>query len=277
MRGTHSRNWIQVDTGYDNDGLIDSDISHEEACKPYGTFGVIDGGYYSGKWYVIWRPSRRNTRHWDIKVMMDPDSFDRIITYDTCGEAVDSLAYWKTRFVPPKKEKHDRRPRDVQKSRVYSWERWAAMTLSPEEEEFVTRPNGGKTRKIYASLERLRDKKYIQEFLATVCAELGEEMPNLKFRTGGRRSYGSSKRIRLIKSNLTQRMLLHELAHGLTDRWTGGQDVQSHGKEFVGIYMYLLVRFGGVDYIKLMKTANKRKVKFLPPTEQGEWCLKEAA
>lgn len=275
MRGTHSRNFVEVDTGHYNDGFIDVDISHEEPCESYGTFGVIDGGCYSSQWYVIWRPSRRHTRNWDIKVMVDPLSFDHIIAYSSCGEAVKSLAYWKENFVPPERKKSGH-VRDVQKSRVYSWEKWASMTLSPEEEEFEPRPNGGVRRKIYASLERTRDKKYLRKFLKTVCAELGEEAPELKFRKGGQRSFGGNKRIRLTNFNLTQRMLLHELAHGLTYRWTKG-DVQSHGKEFVGIYMYLLVRFGGVDYINLMRSANKRKVKFLPPTEQGVWCLKEAA
>ena len=277
MRGTHPRNWIQVDTGYENDGLIDADISHEEPCKPYGTFGVIDGGCYSNKWYVIWRPSRRNTRHWNIRVMTHPCQ-QRVGVYDCCDDAINSIPYWMVNFVvPPEKKKRSHRPRDAQKSKVYSWESWMAMTISPEEDDIVVLPTGGTARKIFASLERRRDKKYIQEFLATICAELSEEMPELKFRTGGRRSYGSSRRIRLIRSNLTQRMLLHELAHGLHDRWTDWRNLQSHGKEFVGIYMYLLVRFGGVDYLRLLDTANKRKVKFNIPTEFSEWNLKEAA
>ncbi len=275
MRGKHERNYIEVDTGHYNDGFIDVGISHEEPCESYGTFGVIDGGCYSNQWYVIWRPSRRHTRNWDIKAMVDPLSFDHIIAYSSCGEAVDSLTYWKENFVPPERENHSR-PRDAQKSRVYSWEKWASMTLSPEEEEFEKRPNGGVARKIYASLERKRDKKYLREFLATICAELGEVAPELKFRTGGRCSKGSSERIRLLPCDFTQRMLLHELAHTLQNRWHDWRTIQAHGKEFVGIYMYLLVRFGGVDYINLMRTANKRKVKFLPPTKQGEWCLKEA-
>ena len=88
MRGTHPRNWIQVDTGYENDGLVDADIHHEEPCEPYGTFGVIDGGYYSrNKWYVIWRPSRRNTRHWDIRVMTHPGQ-QRVGVYDCCDDAI---------------------------------------------------------------------------------------------------------------------------------------------------------------------------------------------
>ncbi len=276
MRGNHERNWLEVDTGYENDGLIENYIDEEIACPTRGVFGVISGGTYSHKWYVIWRPSRRNTRHWDIKVMVDPLSFDLIITYASCGEAVKSLPYWKENFAPPEKEKRNHRPRDAQKSRVYSWERWAAMTLSPEEDVVITRWNGGKARKIYASLERHREKKYLREFLTTVCSDLGEEVPELKFRTGGRCSKGGSK-IRLLKCDCTQRMLLHELSHVLHRRWCDWLSQQSHGKEFVGIYMYLLVRFGGVDYLKLLDTANKRKVKFLPPTEQGEWCLKEAA
>lgn len=275
MRGTHERNYVEVDTGYDKDGFIDVYVDHEQRCKTRGTFGVIEGSY-SGKWYVIWRPSRRHTRHWDIKVMVDPLSFDRIIDYGSCGEAVDSITYWLENYVPPEKEKQSR-PRDAQKSRVYSWEKWASMTLSPEEEEFVKRPNGGVARKIYASLERRREKKYIKEFLSTVCVELGVPAPELKFRTGGRCSKGSSERIRLLPCDLTQRMLLHELSHTLQNRWNDWRTIQSHGREFVGIYMYLLVRFGGVNYLGLLDTANKRKVKFSMPTEHGEWCLKEAA
>jgi hypothetical protein len=275
MRGRHERNYVEVDTGYINAGLIDVYVEHEVAHKPYGTLGVIDGGPYSDKWFVIWRPSRRHTHSYKIKVMVDPLSFDRIIDYNSCGEAVGSLDYWKENFVPPERKKRTR-PRDTQKNRVYSWESWASMTLSPEEDVVITRWNGSKVRKIYASLEHHREKKYLREFLATVCAELGEELPELKFRTGGRCSYGGRK-IRLLPRDCTPRMLLHELAHVLHWRWCDWRNQQAHGKEFVGIYMYLLVRFGGVNYISLMETANKRKVKFLPPTEQGEWSLKEAA
>jgi hypothetical protein len=274
MRGRHERNWVEVDTGYVNAGLIATYVEHEVAHKTYGTLGIIDGGPYSDKWFVIWRPSRRNTYR-KIVVMVDPLSFDRIIDYNSCGEAVDSLDYWKENFVPPERKKRNR-PRDAQKSRVYSWESWAAITLSPEEDAVITRWNGSKARKIYASLERHREKKYLREFLKNVCAELGEKVPELKFRSGGRSSYGGIK-IRLLPCDCTQRILLHELAHVLHRRWYDWRNQQGHGKEFVGVYMYLLVRFGGVDYLRLLDTANKRRVKFLPPTEQGEWCLKEAA
>ena len=45
MRGTHERNYVEVDTGYNNDGLIDTYVDHELPCATRGIFGVVTGRY----------------------------------------------------------------------------------------------------------------------------------------------------------------------------------------------------------------------------------------
>jgi hypothetical protein len=139
-----------------------------------------------------------------------------------------------------------------------------AMEIGPKE---IT---GGA---IYSKLERRRSPDYLQSFLVDVCGELGEKVPELKFRTGGTTSYASAD-IRLISCHRTRTVLLHELSHILHRRWgnrTDGKRHQGHGQEFVGIFAYMLIRFGGIDKREIIGHATKAKVKLLLPERYWDW------
>lgn len=126
---------------------------------------------------------------------------------------------------------------------------------------------------IYNKLERRRSKDELHAMLQHVCTTLDEKIPTLKFRTGGSCSYAGID-IRLLPCHRTYTVLLHELAHILHRRWgrkTDGKSHQAHGREFVGIYAYLFVRFGGIDKSEIIRHAIGNKVKILLPKQYWDW------
>jgi hypothetical protein len=193
------------------------------------------------------------------------------IKYPTEEAAIASIDYlWQQDFVHP--EKHKRyRPRDSQKTKVYRWEHIAANELGPKE----IHERGHEI----STLERKREHLYIQMFLSEVCLELGEEKPELTFRSGGSTSSAGYAGIKLLPCHCTRTVLLHELAHILHRYWgtkTNGKKHQAHGKEFMGIFAYLLIRFGGIDKTAIIRHARDRKVNLLLPEQYWDWKEKES-
>lgn len=260
-RGRHQRTWIFVDTGYNHDSMFESELLHEEPCEIYGMFGVVRADY-TDNWYVIWRPNRNHTQHYDIKVMSDTGHYGHSTAYDSLEDAIDSITYWLANFEPPAKHKKSR-PRDSQKTKVYGWEHLMAREIGPKE---IADGN------IYAKLERKRSHKHLRNFLTNVCKQMNQKVPKLKFRTGGTTSYagGSFGGIRLLPCHCTELVLIHELTHILHRRVgnrSGGKRHQSHGPEFVGLYMYTLILYAGVDEEKILAHAKENKIKYLLPPD----------
>ena len=111
-----------------------------------------------------------------------------------------------------------------------------------------------------------------------MCDELDTEEVELKFRSAGSCSTGSAWRIRLLPSHQSKLVLIHEFSHtmhswkywGDKDEKTGKKH-QAHGPEFVGVYMYLLIRFGGIDKDAITRHANEHNIKFRLPEQYWEW------
>ena len=269
-KGRHFRNWVTLNSG---GWLCDEyEIMYEESAQGYGVFGVVG---YDDEWRVIWRPNRNHTTDYYIKVMVDRipcadytwRKFREDHTYyKTLDEATRSIATrWQDEFVGDKPKRY--RPRDSQKRKVYRWEHKMAYEIGGKER--LEGSNHDTT-----MLERLCAHEYLQMFLKSICYELGEEAPELKFRTGGRSSKGGY-RIRLLPCHCNQLVLIHELAHVLHRRWgtkTNDQQHQSHGKEFVGIYAYLLIRFGGIDKDEIIGHARFSTVNLLLPERYWNWA-----
>jgi len=273
--GYHERSWVWIDTGYHNRGRIECELEHEVKSTDYGTFGVAHGFGYDEHWWVIWRPNRNYTQEWKISVMseMRESQFSwekgkmeyAPVTYDTLGAAVASLEHWQKSFLHPPRRKRSR-PRDSQKSKVYKWEHLMADALGEVELDERGRE--------VSALERKRDHMYVHMFLNDVCRELGESVPELKFRTGGRHSFGGTK-IQLLPCHCNHLILLHELAHVLHRRWgrksAKGVRHQSHGQEFVGIYAYLLIRFANIDKFEIIRHALRFRVQMRIPEQYWVW------
>jgi hypothetical protein len=263
-KGRHSRDWIKIGSWGD-----EYEVLHEVQSNTYGIFGVVQVGY-DEEWMVFWRPNRNCTTDWKIKVMCEKievsySHFPREeeIKYPTEEDAIAAIAHWQDNFEHPEKLKRYR-PRDSQKTKLYRWEHIMAREIGP------TTPDDG-----IDVLHHIHPHMHIHTFLNSVCDVLGEKKVELKFRSGGSSSFGGQYTgIQLLPCHCNHLVLLHELSHVLHGRWgnkTDGNKHQSHGREFVGIFMYFLIRFGGVDKSEIIRHANEHKIDFLLPTKFWEW------
>lgn len=266
-KGRHHRNWIRPGIGSWCDEF---EITHEEKSETYGVFGVFE--YCEDEWMVFWRPNRNCTTDWKIKVMIEKIEVsysnyprEEEIKYPSEADAIAAIAQWQENFKHPEKPKRYR-PRDSQKTKLYRWEHIMALRIGP------TKLDGH--RNIIDLLHQKHDHLYLRMFLNAVCNELDEKKVDLTFRSGGRSSTGGLRGIRLLPCHCIHLVMLHELAHVVHGRWgnkTDGNKHQAHGREFVGIFMYLLIRFGGVDKSDIIKHANDHKIDFLLPDKFWEW------
>jgi hypothetical protein len=269
-KGKHNRDWVYLDDGYNSEYEVHQNIK----SNTYGVFGIVG---YDNEWMVFWRPNRNCTTSYYTKLMTEkvesPHSYSgystEAVVYATEQDAVDAVeSRWQENFVHPEKRKRYR-PRDSQKGKVYRWEHIMAFELGAK--EIINE------RREVIALERRRDNMHLHMFLNEVCQGLREKKPVLKFRSAGRHSFGGIT-IQLLPCHCTRLILLHELAHVLHRRWgttTNGKKHQSHGKEFVGIYAYLLIRFGGIDKTAIIRHAAKHKIQLLLPEQYWNWCEKE--
>ena len=265
-KGRHCRDYVELNSsGYEGE----YEVRHEIKSTDYGTFGIVEIGY-DDQFMVFWRPNRNHTTSYYCKTMeanvecrySHTGFSNEVVVYPTMEAAIDSIPHWQKNFIhPPKRKRY--RPRDVQKTKLYRWEHIMAFEIGPTTTDGID------------TLHNIHPHIHLRMFLNSVSQLLGEKSVELKFRSGGSSSYGGQySGIQLLPCHCNHLVLLHELAHVLHGRWgnkTGGNKHQSHGQEFVGVFMYLLIRFGGVDKSEIIRHANEHKIKFLLPTQHWEW------
>ena len=140
--------------------------------------------------------------------------------------------------------------RDTQRSKVYGWERQFHSITSQEMKLDECAALANKVSKHFKMREvRIRDGR------GTRCAY----------------SYGGS--IGLPKWARQPVVVLHEMAHEV-HRKVGRVRQAVHGREFVGIHMYLLVKFAGFDISELTKSANESGVDFVSMATVREYVRK---
>lgn len=280
-RGRHSRNYIYCCYLREYEEF---EVVHEAPCTArYGIFSVIKDHWRENTYFIVWRKNRNTTR--DTTIMREgmplgdahPWQYDEAV-YSSLQDAIDAIPHFNLNFEPPPKPK--RGPRDSQKRKVYRWEHVMAREVGPQVDNPRWRPGHPRHGEKVPELEVWRDEKWITDFVAKVCRELNEEPVKVSFRSGGRCSFGGRWRIRLLPSHRNVLVILHELAHSFHGRWNArSHQEQSHGKEFVGIYIYLLARFGGCDAQAVTMHAHRSKVKVVMPDRYWTWdaLRKEAA
>ena len=203
--------------------------------------------------WVVWRPNRTVKQRITV-----------LEVYQSEEEAIRSVAYWvenhKTQ-APPK-----RRVRDAQRSKVYAWEREMAMRIGPEEFDRDSFD-------IYSGLLRKRSREELNELLTTLSRAFGIRKPRLVLRRSGTTSRAqlTKNQIRLIPKHCNRLVVIHEFAHILQRRWFGFGRVQSHGREFVGVYGYLLIRFGGVNEREFLDSCKEKGIHCDLPSQYFEW------
>jgi hypothetical protein len=139
-----------------------------------------------------------------------------------------------------------RKPRDLQRGRVYRWE---AEQVFPHARERL-------------SLEQCRN---LVELAFRWHERPGDDPkwvpPRVEDGRGRRYACGSRAAIKLPRWARTPAVVLHECTHGMTD--------DQHGPRFVAAYVALLERFAGLDRGRLLATLAAANVRIAPTIQAG--------
>ena len=139
--------------------------------------------------------------------------------------------------------------RDSQRGKVYKWER-----------QFQERGTFcAKTFAYRCHNEMSMDE--IKALVAKVNRHFKMRPTRIDPGAGRRSAYSYGGKIALPKWARQPVVVLHEMAHEV-HRYLGRPGHAIHGREFVGIEMYLLVKFAGYDIKELIRTANEVNIEF---------------
>ena len=271
-RGRFDRNEIE-----DRDGnwLY---IEKEEKIKKGGSIflAIQQYGFDHGTYSIYWRKTRNVVRYgWNGNM----NCFKTGIKDQHEAEAYFARALKTFDPGPGATKRRRREVTDSQRKRVYAWERelFQCSKKHPLNEKMAPK-------QLKDLFTRILDHYDIPK----------NERPLLKFRSCYGKStfnhaWGSRKPfIRLSKTHLKPWVVIHELAHFLTDKASPDQTkVAGHGPEFVGWYIDALVEIGGQNLSTLLRSCRDFEYKTKKRTMKGVKCalpttnevnsLKEAA
>lgn len=256
MRGRFDRNEIRYfspQTGYT---LEYAYVKREEQHPEYGWVGIacLDWCCHDGSIVIYWRPTRNAVSEWKV---------EHIAKFNNQEEAEAAFKETVSNYqVPQRPERYRaRRPRDSQRQKVYDWE----------------------FKYIKFGRTKLWKKPELKALLKRMCSELDipeRKRPRLYLRSGGRMSFYRKigNEIRLLPVHHFSSILIHEFAHFYTDYYYNNKPLPSHGKEFMGLYVYLLVKFDGRSLGHLLNTLEEDRIKVeIPPEFEVELLSREEA
>jgi len=144
-------------------------------------------------------------------------------------------------------------PRDSQRDKVYQWEN---RFFNPYLSEHLTPDQA-------------------LEFVRWLCQITGERMvPKVTFPEDERAicAMKGQTHMQIPPSMRRRDCLIHEFAHYVVGRhdWLLKRRSAAHGPEFVGYFMVLLEKIGGIDMRAMQEHAVTKRVKFVLP-ERGDW------
>lgn len=143
------------------------------------------------------------------------------------------------------------KPRDTQKSKVFGWERQFQNIGYYEHTN-------------YGARARCINEMSLDECEALahkVCKHWGMFPTIVTDGRGCRAAYSCGGLIKLPRWARQPVVVLHEMAHEVV-RYVVRKPHAAHGREFVGIEMYLLVKFGNYQIGHLVHTANEAGLVF---------------
>ena len=132
--------------------------------------------------------------------------------------------------------------RDIQQKKVYNWE-----------DTFVH----PKDKKIIPFGQIISIVNYVWQNEGLDNPPKVEQMPK---QARNFRATGSRYRVRFSYKGEFTFIILHELSHSLINDIDG--NAYGHGPKFVGIYMYLLSKYGKIPFAELMYTTSRCNVEY---------------
>ncbi len=99
------------------------------------------------------------------------------------------------------------------------------------------------------------------KFVHDICKDYGVAPPAVNDGRRRRRAVGGLHRIALPKWSRNRVIILHELAHTLTMRYSKTLDIAAHGPEYVRVLIELLAKYNNASVRELSKSARASKIK----------------
>jgi len=143
--------------------------------------------------------------------------------------------------------------RDNQKSKVFRWER-----QFQEQHKIIRRGRYDYTN----TVENEMTLKECKALADKVCKHWKIREREVHDGRGCRSAYSMGGYIKLPRWARQPVVVLHEMAHEIIYSTLGYHNRASHGREFLGTEMYLLVKFAGYDIKELVRTANEAGLDF---------------
>jgi hypothetical protein len=244
--------WARVNALEEDDNPHYVDVSKREIYqrsiraheKYHGQFLVVqrpepECHYSHANFLLCWRLDGRRTRFLTV-----------LSAHTKMAYAMEAMGEAMCDYVPEDDKNKNRAP-DVQKQKVYDWEKELFRHFPELKQTMIDCNCHGYLREVYL--------------------RLGENNPpKLEIKASlDRKSYyrSSSHTIALARQwGRTKSIILHEIAHELVDRYyKKGKDhdqvVLSHGPEYVITYMTLLSRIADIPMDLMLSLAQKYKIK----------------
>lgn len=85
----------------------------------------------------------------------------------------------------------------------------------------------------------------LRQLIRLACELYSVPHPGVRAHKGGEWSYSNGVSISFNKAQMNHAVALHEATHHIVDwTWPDDDDIEHHGREFQGIYQWLLTKFG---------------------------------
>ena len=152
------------------------------------------------------------------------------------------------------------RPRDSQKSKLYTWEK-----LDVFRDEW--RKN------------RVESEQKAEEFVEEICAEFDfkNSVPSVRHRSGRKKCeyYPRKDEIRIGGWGFSKEILVHETTHAILEKLNLNRIVASHGPAFTTLFMKALSKTLGYSIGEMKEKADRRNLDYLEEFNAKRWRDKE--
>lgn len=152
------------------------------------------------------------------------------------------------------------RPRDSQKSKLYTWEKLD-----------VFRDGWRKN--------RAESEQKAEEFVKSICEEFGFEnsVPSVRHHSGRKKCeyYPREDEIRIGGWGFSKEILVHETTHAILEKLNLNRLVASHGPAFTTLFMKALSKTLGYSIEEMKNKADRRGLDYLEDFSAKRWKNKE--
>ena len=162
--------------------------------------------------------------------------------------------------TPSTKNNIHTRPRDSQKSKLYTWEKLDVFQ------------NGWRK-------NRVESEQKAEEFVEEICAEFGFEdsVPSVRHRSRRKKCeyYPRKDEIRIGGWGFSKEILVHETTHAILEKLNLNRLVASHGPAFTTLFMKALSKTLGYSIGEMKEKADRRSLDYLEDFNSKRWKNKE--